>query len=79
MTKAKEAKMVKAYKEFLKVSPMVWKENPYMKGYKCISEADMMKKDEEFLKHIGYEGDEADFYWEYGVSLVSIRLQAIDR
>lgn len=79
MTKANEAKMVRAYKEFLKVSPMVWTDSPIMKGYKCISEAEMQKKDEEFLKHIGFEGDSADFYWEHGVSLLTIRLKAMDR
>ena len=33
----------------------------------------------ELLKHIGYEGDATDFYWEHGTHLLTIRLKAMDR
>lgn len=79
MTKKQEAKLIAEYREFLKLNPIEYKPIPNMKGYMGVSETDMQEKDAEFLKHIGYEGDATDFYWEHGTHLLTIRLKAMDR
>lgn len=77
MTKKKLNEMIKTYKEFLKLSLMEFEESG-IEGYRCISKAKMQEKGAEFLKYIGYEGDSTDFYYEYGINLLTIRLKAME-
>jgi len=75
---SKELKLIEKAKAFLKDHPFEWKEDEMLAGYRSVNGKQINDKIDEFLKSIGFEGDQYDYEWEHNISLTTVMLKAME-
>lgn len=74
----KTIKLIKEVKNFLKEHPFVWEDDKVLKGYKSVNGKQISEKINEFLKSIGFKGNQYDYEWKHRINLTTVMLRAMD-